>query len=59
MFKIWCEVYGGITGHRTGFMKKRDGTEAKFETCADAKKELPKSHTTDGGVTFRYRIVPE
>ncbi len=54
-FTIGCEVSGGVTGYRTSELKK-DGEIMEFETRAEAEKHLPKSRTTERGVTFRYWI---
>jgi len=54
-FKIRCEVYGGITGHRTGYLK-RDDKEMIFTSREEAEKNLPQSKTTERGVTFNYAI---
>ena len=56
MYKIMCEVYGGVTGHRQSYLKS-DGRECTFITRDEAKKALPESRTTARGVCFNYWIV--
>jgi hypothetical protein len=56
MYKIHCEVYGGVTGHRTSFMKN-NGKEIVFERREDAERALPDSYTNINGVCFNYCIV--
>ena len=54
-FYIMCEVYGGTTGHRTSILKK-DGVMVTFPTREAAEAELPRSYTSETGVTFKYWI---
>lgn len=39
MYKIWCEVSGGITGYRTGFLK-RAGKIHTFDNRDEAQQEV-------------------
>ncbi len=55
-FYIMCQVSGGVTGTRRGLMKEHD-TVCTFATREEATQALPKSHTTDRGVSFNYWIV--
>jgi hypothetical protein len=56
-YLIGCEVYGGVTGHRHGYLKK-DGKVMEFLTKEDAEQNLPNpsTWTTDKGVTFNYWV---
>jgi hypothetical protein len=38
MFRIWCEVWGGVTGHRTAWLKDDIGI-ATFATREEAEAE--------------------
>ena len=66
MFKVECQVWGGVTGHRRGFLKS-DGVEREFATLEDAQKEaaglmnaVSMLRTADrlaSGAQFSYRAV--
>lgn len=60
MFNIMCEVYGGVTGHRTALLKN-DGKVVEFATReeADAKaRELSRAANNEHAVAvFRYWSV--
>lgn len=36
-YKIWCEVYGGVTGHRFGWLKRMD-REIIYDSKEDAER---------------------
>lgn len=36
MFGIWCEVFGGITGHRSAWLKATDGGIQRYDTRKEA-----------------------
>ena len=61
MYKILCEVSGGITGHRTAYLKKR-GAEVSFATEAQAQEqanELAKFANDNRYKTANYRYTVE
>jgi hypothetical protein len=57
-YGIMCEVYGGITGHRTGLLRRDDVvvefTDLKTAT-AEAEKLERRANTPYATATFRYR----
>lgn len=42
MFRIRCDVSGGVTGHRAAWLKNKDNTIAEFDTREDAQAEADK-----------------
>lgn len=65
MFKIKCEVWGGVTGHRVGMLRDTDGSEKEFATRGAAEKEAAKlmEHATDlakrkpDGPRYKYEAI--
>ena len=62
MFKIRCEVSGGVTGYRCGFMKDEHGKVQTFATAAEAEvvaaqaREAVKGNTR---ATFNYTVAED
>jgi len=60
MFRILCEVSGGVTGYRCAYLKK-DGREIKFKTQAEAEAEAARLNERTNlnpysTADFRYTI---
>jgi hypothetical protein len=60
---IWCQVWGGVTGHREAWMKNREGKIAEFDTIEAAQEEARMhAKTTMGnphrGASFSYSVRP-
>ena len=58
MFGIWCEVWGGVTGSRSSWMKRDDvvvefATEEEAQAEADRLMEAVRSRPFSS-VSFRY-----
>ena len=60
-FGIWCEVWGGVLGHREGWHKGFDGEVVRFDTFeeADAKaKHYSERTKSNPRASFRYTAKP-
>lgn len=60
-FVVECEVWGGVTGHRKGFLR-RNGEVIRFATLEDAQREAAAaSERTKASPTarFSYRAAEE
>lgn len=60
MWGIWCQVSGGVTGHREAWLKGEGGTIALFATEAAANQkayELAASTSLRGGYTPSGRPI--
>jgi hypothetical protein len=60
-YRIFCEVYGGGTGHRSGWLKDTEGNAATFPTLEAAQAEAKRlSDRTNGNphrtATFKYTV---
>lgn len=60
MFRILCEVSGGMTGYRSGYLKN-NGREVEFETEAEAAAEAARLNEQMNGnphrtANFRYTV---
>ena len=59
-FGVWCQVSGGVTGHRQAWLKS-NGVRVEFATQEEAEVEaerlnaIPRPHAV---ATFRYRAMP-
>ena len=59
MFKIYCEVWGGVTGYRTGHLTE-NGQEREFDTRAEAEElaeDLNAKSNRSTGTAYRYSVV--
>ena len=60
-YKIQCEVSGGVTGHRVGFLKNADEVVV-FTTREEAEteaKRLRRRTANNTRATFSYTVVEE
>ncbi len=61
MFNINCEVWGGVTGHRSSVYKDC-GKVVEFETLKEAEAEAERlTRDMNGGyasASFRYTAIP-
>jgi len=57
-FYVKAEVWGGVTGYRSSFLKK-DGKTQMFETRegAQAAADEARARTLGGGANFAYTVV--
>lgn len=58
MFRIWCSVYGGVTGTREAWMKS-EGEVMEFETREAAEAEAAKARAGTAGnsrCSFSYTV---
>lgn len=60
MYKILCEVSGGVTGNRTTYLKDR-GVEMKFSTRGQAQEHADRLMEARNGnpyrvANFRYTV---
>jgi hypothetical protein len=51
-YRIWCEVWGGATGHREDWLKD-DGNVATFATREEAEAEAAQLNTSANGNPHR------
>ena len=60
-YGVWCEVWGGVTGHRSAWLKNKS-TLASFATLADAEAEAERLRATSARslsrASFRYTARP-
>jgi hypothetical protein len=60
-FKILCSVSGGVTGHRTAYLKSH-GVEKVYTDHARAVKEATylndEMNRSSNGARFQYTVVP-
>jgi hypothetical protein len=52
IYGVWCEVWGGITGNRTAWLKA-DGKIAEFDSIAEAAAEAARLQATANGDLYR------
>jgi hypothetical protein len=62
-FQIWCEVSGGVTGHRQAWLKA-DGKIQQFDTEAEAQAEADRLQQATNGnphrkANFSYTVRRE
>jgi hypothetical protein len=60
MYRILCEVSGGMTGYRSAYLKK-DGQQVEFTTEAEAEAEAARLNKQMNGnphrtADFRYTV---
>jgi hypothetical protein len=57
-WKIWCEVSGGITGFRAGFLKA-NGKEVIYTDEEEAKRQAQRLNEQMrlGKATFKYTVL--
>ena len=62
MFNINCEVWGGVTGHRSSVLKDC-GIVVEFETLKEAEAEAERlTKAMNGGygsASFDYKAIPK
>jgi hypothetical protein len=61
-FGIWCEVFGGVTGHRQSWLK-HCGELARFASRAQAEQEAARLNAATNGnphrtASFSYIVRP-
>lgn len=61
MFRVWCEVWGGVTGPRQAYLKS-NGEISEFSTREEAEKEAARLNEKMNGsphriATFRYSVL--
>jgi hypothetical protein len=52
MYGIWCEVFGGVTGHRASWLKE-NGKVKTFDTLQAATSEAALHNERTNGNPFR------
>lgn len=62
MYRIMCQVSGGVTGFRQGLLKGHDGHPVSFETKSEAQAEVDRitegiNKTRAYGPDFKYWVV--
>lgn len=58
-YRIWCEVWGGVTGARQSWMKDTDGGIQEYDNKEDAEKvvgNLNRSRGRNSTTSFRYTV---
>lgn len=59
-FGVWCEVWGGVTGHRASWLKSNESEVQLFETYAAAEAEAQKynqrARQPTQQASFSYRV---
>jgi len=58
-YRIWCEVWGGVTGSRQAWMKDNDGNVREFDSKEEADEEAGKCNREMGKnspARFRYTV---
>jgi hypothetical protein len=61
-FRIWCEVWGGVTDRRASWLKSNGGV-AQYITREEAEAEAARLNRKMGGnsystTSFRYSVKP-
>jgi hypothetical protein len=62
-FGVWCEVWGGVTGHRAAWLKSSKG-RTEFATQAEAEAEAQRlrsktlSNTRAASFSYSVRVLP-
>jgi hypothetical protein len=51
-FGVWCEVYGGVTGHRQAWLKE-NGAVVMFDTHEEAAERAKKLSDDKNGNPYR------
>ena len=51
-YRIWCEVWGGVTGHRAAWLED-NGEIKEFETHEDAEREANRLDAQIKGTLYR------
>jgi hypothetical protein len=61
MFRIWCEVWGGVTDRRASWLKS-NGVVAEYITREEAEAEAARPNRKIGNsystTSFRYSVKP-
>lgn len=61
MYGIWCEVFGGVTGHRTSWLKSK-GEVLRYDTPGEAQVEASRlsryrnNPPSSTGAVFSYTV---
>lgn len=59
-FRIWCEVWGGVTGSRCAWMTDARGQIVEFDRREDAQEEADECNRTANGpnarASFEYTV---
>ncbi len=59
-YGVWCQVSGGITGYRHGWLKREDGTRKEFNSLIVAACEATRLNSEPKRVRralFAYQVL--